>query len=180
MEKPKGFVVIGQEHLVCRIRKRLYSLKQAPRQWYRKCDDFIQSIGFCKSDEDHCLLLKTILDGSPIYLIIYVDDMLLSSRHAGELADLVRQLRLRFAMKDLGSARHILGMQSIGSRINDNCPCLKLTTFNVSWNASTCNQPNLLRPRSPLAFSGLIEIIRHPVLRGKSWSRYLMHKQSAP
>ena len=37
--------------------------------------------------------------------------MLLSGRHAGELTELVRQLRLKFAMKDLGLARHILGMK---------------------------------------------------------------------
>ena len=104
-------MVSGQEHLVCRLKKSLYGLKQAPRQWYRKFDDFIRSIGFSKSDEDHCLFTKTAQDGSPIFLIIYVDDMLISGRHAGELAELVRQLRLKFAMKDLGPARHILGMK---------------------------------------------------------------------
>ena len=78
MEQPKGFVATGQEHLVCRLRKSLYGLKQAPRQWYKKLDDFIQSIGLLKSDEDHCLFTKTAQDGSPIFLIIYVDDMLLS------------------------------------------------------------------------------------------------------
>ena len=37
--------------------------------------------------------------------------MLLSGWHAGELAELVWQLRLKFAMKDLSPARHILGMK---------------------------------------------------------------------
>ena len=78
MEQPKGFVVSGQEHLVCRLKKSLSGLKQAPRQWYKKFDDFIQSVGFSKSDEDHFLFTKTTQDGSPIFLIIYVDDMLLS------------------------------------------------------------------------------------------------------
>ena len=40
-------------------------------------------------------------DGSPIFLILYVDDMLLFSRYAGEFADLVQQLQLKFEMKDL-------------------------------------------------------------------------------
>ena len=111
MEQPKGFVLSGQEHIVCRLRKSLYGLKQAPRQWYKKFDDFIQSVGCYKSDEDHCLFTKPTQDGSPILLIIYMDDMLLSVRHTGELAKLVRQLRLKFAMKDLGPARHILGMK---------------------------------------------------------------------
>ena len=72
---------------------------------------FHPSVSFSKSDEDHCLFTKTARDGSPVFLIIYVDDMLLSSRHTGELIELVRKLQLKFAMKDLGSTRHILGMK---------------------------------------------------------------------
>mgnify|MGYP000683375799 CR=1 FL=1 len=40
MEQPKGFVASGQEHLVYRLKKSLYGLKQALRQWYKKFDDF--------------------------------------------------------------------------------------------------------------------------------------------
>ena len=73
--------------------------------------NFIQLVGFSKSYEDHYLFTKPARDGSLIFLIIYVDDMLLSGRHTRELAELVRQLRLKFAMKDLSLARHILGMK---------------------------------------------------------------------
>ena len=102
MEQPKGF--IESDQVPYQLRKSLYRLKQAPKQWYKKFDNFIESIGFSKSDEDPCLFSKTTQDGSHFFLILYVDDMLLSDRHVGELADLVRQLRLKFAMKDLGSA----------------------------------------------------------------------------
>ena len=88
MEQPQGFASPGREHLVCRLCKSLYSLKQAPRQWYRTFDEFVQSLGFLRSDEDHCLYSKDAPDGSPIYLILYVDDMLLSDRHTGEFAEL--------------------------------------------------------------------------------------------
>ena len=135
MEQPKGFVASGQEHLVCRLKESLYSLKQAPRQWYKKFDDFIQSINFSKSDEDHCLFTKIAQDGSPVFLIIYVDDMLLYGRHAGELVELVRQLPFKSSIKDLGPIRHILRIT-----IDDNCFCPKPTTLDVSSNASTCNQ----------------------------------------
>ena len=101
----------GQGHLVCRLTKSLYGLKEAPRQWYKKFDDFIQSISFSKRDEHHYLFMKTTQDVSPIFLIIYMDDMLLSDRHAGELTELFLQLWLKFAMKDLDPARHILGMK---------------------------------------------------------------------
>ena len=98
MEQPKGFVAYGQEHLVCRLRKSLYGLKQASRQWYKKFHDFIQSVSFSKSDQDHCPFTKIVQDGSPVFLIIYVDDMLLSGRHAGEVTELVRKLRLKFSL----------------------------------------------------------------------------------
>ena len=55
IEQLQGFVSLGHEHLFCRLRKSLYGLKQAPRQWYQKFDDFVPSIGFLRSNEDHCL-----------------------------------------------------------------------------------------------------------------------------
>ena len=147
MEQPKGFVATGQEHLVCRLRKSLYGLKQAPRQWYKKFDDFIRSVGFSKSDEDHCLFTKTAQDGSPVFLIIYVDDMLLSGLHTGELTELVRKLQLKFAMMDLGSAWHILGMKISRNRA-------KRQLF-LSQTDPTTNSPSAFLARLPdIRFGG--------------------------
>jgi ATP-binding cassette subfamily B (MDR/TAP) protein 1 len=116
MEQPQGFASPSREHLVCRLRKSLYGLKQALRQWYKKLDDFVRSIGFVRSDEDHYFYGKDAPDGSPIFLILYVDDMLLFDRHIEELAELRRQMLLKFAMKDLGPAHHIVGMKITGNR----------------------------------------------------------------
>ena len=46
MIQSKGFIVQGQENLVYKLRKNLYNLKQAPRQWYKKFDSFMHRIGF--------------------------------------------------------------------------------------------------------------------------------------
>jgi hypothetical protein len=54
-------------------------------------------------DEDDFFYSKDAPDGSPIFLILYVYDMLLSGRHIGELAELQRKMLLKFAMKDLQS-----------------------------------------------------------------------------
>ena len=69
---------------------------------------------------------------SPIFLTIYVEGMLLSSRHAMELAELVRRLRLKFSMKDLGPTRHILGMKINQNHNRRQRFCLKPTTLDVS------------------------------------------------
>ena len=76
----------------CRLRKSLYGPNQAPRNWYKKFDYFIQSVSFSKSDEDHCIFTKPDQDRSPIILMIYVDDMLVFGRHTGELGNCGRSL----------------------------------------------------------------------------------------
>ena len=62
MEQPERFV-IKPEHptkggLVCRLKKALYGLKQGSCQWYIKFDTYIQSQGYTRSQEDHCLYTK--------------------------------------------------------------------------------------------------------------------------
>ena len=81
MQQPEGYVEKGKEQLVCRLRKSLYSLKQAPRELYQKFHQFMLSQGYKWSEIDHCLYTKQAEDGSLLILILYVDDMLLVGRH---------------------------------------------------------------------------------------------------
>ena len=77
MEQTEGFIVLGKEHFVCRLKKSLYGLKQAPRQWYKRFDSFMIGQGYCRSQFDDCIYFQTFQDGSFIYLLLYVDDMLM-------------------------------------------------------------------------------------------------------
>jgi len=110
MNQPEGFVIPGKENLVCRLKKSLYGLKQSPRQWYKRFDTFMLSHGFKRSDYDSCVYLK-IVNGSAIYLLLYVDDMLIAAKDKSEIAKLKAQLSKEFEMKDLGAAKKILGME---------------------------------------------------------------------
>ena len=78
MAQPEGFVVKGKEHLGCRLKKSIYWLKQASRQWNLKFDQVIKKFGFKKNDVDNCIYTK-IKGGKFIILVLYVDDILLAS-----------------------------------------------------------------------------------------------------
>ena len=111
MEQPSGFVAHGSEDMVCLLCKSLYSLKQAPREWYHKFDAFMRSEGYMRSHEDPCLYTCKATDGSLIVLILYVDDMLIAGKSVADVNALKHRLHETFAMKDLGDASHILGMR---------------------------------------------------------------------
>ena len=63
MEHPEGFTIKRKEHLVCRLKKILYGLKQAQREWYKKFDSFMVEHGYDKTAFDHCVSMKKFSDG---------------------------------------------------------------------------------------------------------------------
>ncbi|KAH9763991.1 Integrase catalytic domain-containing protein [Citrus sinensis] len=84
MIQPCGFRVTGKENHVCRLIKSLYGLKQSPRR---------------------------LPDEAFIYLLLYVDGMLIALKNRDEIERLKKQLASEFEMKDLGDAQRILGME---------------------------------------------------------------------
>ena len=110
VKQPKGFVVKGKKELVCKLKKSMYGLKQSPRMWYQKFDTFIRGLGFTRSKEDHCVYFK-LIGGHVIYLVLYVDDMLLVGNDKEIIQDLKTQLSSKFNMKDLDVENYIFGME---------------------------------------------------------------------
>ena len=78
--------------------------------WYQKFDTHVRELGFTRSREDHCVYFKLIGD-YVIYLVLYVDDMLLIGNDKEIIQVLKTQLFSKFDMKDLGAANYILGME---------------------------------------------------------------------
>ncbi|PRQ31880.1 putative RNA-directed DNA polymerase [Rosa chinensis] len=115
MMQPPGFVEKGKEHMVCKLRKSIYGLKQASRQWYLKFDEIISDFGFVENKMDECIYLK--VSGSKfIILVLYVDDILLASSDMTLLKDTKDMLSHSFEMKDLGDASYVLGLEIIRDR----------------------------------------------------------------
>ncbi|KAG8481121.1 hypothetical protein CXB51_025897 [Gossypium anomalum] len=94
----------------------LYGLKQSPRQWYKRFDSFMTSHNFKRSSFDSCVYFKKNSDGSFVYLLLYVDDMLIAAKDKGEIRKVKAQLSEEFEMKDLGPTKKILGIEILRDR----------------------------------------------------------------
>jgi len=93
------------------LKKLLYVLKQSLRKWYKRLDMFILRHYYFKSDYDCCVYFMKILDGSFMYLLLCIDDMLITFKNIFEINSLKDRLSVEFEIKDLGIARMILGIE---------------------------------------------------------------------
>jgi hypothetical protein len=99
-----------KEKMGCRLKKSIYGLKQASRQWYLKFDETVRKFGFKENEEDNCIYAK-FKNGKFIFLILYVDDILLASSDIDLLLETKKFLSSKFDMKDLGEASFVLAFE---------------------------------------------------------------------
>ncbi|GKB73974.1 putative RNA-directed DNA polymerase [Tanacetum coccineum] len=110
MTQPEGFMVEGKEHMVCKLKRSIYGLKQASRQWYLKFHEVMSKFQFKKNAVDQCIYLK--LSGSKfVILVLYVNDIILASNDLNMLYETKRFLSENFEMKDLGEASYVIGIE---------------------------------------------------------------------
>jgi hypothetical protein len=109
MEQPPGYVQ-NDSSLVFRLKKSLYGLKQAPRAWYAKMDSFLTATGFSRFHSDPNVYTKKV--GSHlIILVLYVDDLILTSSDPKLLNHVKTNLKKKFEMTDLGFLHYFLSLQ---------------------------------------------------------------------
>jgi len=111
MSQPMGFETVGNENIVCKLKKSLYGLKQSPRQWYKCSDSFIRGKKYTRSHYDPSVYYNKLSEGEYIYLLLYVDDMLIAYKSRSAIDKLKKDLSSEFEMKDLGEAKNVLGME---------------------------------------------------------------------
>lgn len=98
MKQPEGFAENGQEHLVCRLRKSLYGLKQSTRCWNQVLDTQLKRMGFQQSQSDLCIYTS---QKDRFTIAVYVDDIVLAAQSEKEIDQVKRKLAKRFQLKEL-------------------------------------------------------------------------------
>jgi histone deacetylase 1/2 len=110
MKQPPGYENSTYPHYVCKLDKALYGLKQAPRAWYARLSEKLVSLGFYASKSDTSLFIY--MKGSiTIYLLVYVDDIIVVSSSSKAVEALLADLKRDFALKDLGELSYFLGIE---------------------------------------------------------------------
>ena len=111
MVQPEGFKQPGTKNIVYRLKKSLYGLKQSPRQWYKRFDSYMIQIGYNRCEYDCYVYVHILEECSYIFLLLYVDDMLIFAKSMCEVNKLKSLLHKEFEMKNLGAAKNIMGME---------------------------------------------------------------------
>ena len=115
MDLPLGYHVQGEtpssnQKLVCKWHKSLCGLKQVSRQWYSKFSHSFLQFGFVQSKSNYSLFTKGLCP-SFVALLVYVDDIIITSPSQHHIHSLKTFLHNQFKMKDLGSLKYFLGLE---------------------------------------------------------------------
>nr|CAN63843.1 hypothetical protein VITISV_036670 [Vitis vinifera] len=78
MEQPPSFVAQGESGLVCKLRHSLYGLKQSSQAWFGRFSSVVQEFGMLQSKADHSVFYHHNFSSQCIYLVVYVDDIVIT------------------------------------------------------------------------------------------------------
>ena len=112
MKQPPGLVDPKHPDHVCLLKKSIYGLKQAPRAWFQRLTQALLLLGFHGSKTDPSLFIYS-QGGTLLYMLIYVDDIILTGNNSDAINNIVTQLGSTFAIQDLGRLNYFLGIEIV-------------------------------------------------------------------
>jgi hypothetical protein len=110
MTQPEGFVDPKHVGKICKFQKSIYGLKQASRSWNMHFNEVVKGFGFIKNVEEPCVY-KKVSGSVVVFLVLYVDDILLIGNDIPMMKVVKSSLRKSFSMKDLGEVTYILDIK---------------------------------------------------------------------
>ena len=113
LEQPEGYVQVSStgKPLVCKLKKSIYGLKQAARNWYQELANFLKSENFERSKNDYCLFYKVSTSKTKLYILSWVDDLVIAGNDSTEIEELKSAFESKFKMDDRGELKWFLGMR---------------------------------------------------------------------
>ena len=107
MRQPEGFVVKGNEHLVCKLKRSIYGLRQSPRCWNYTLDCKLKEMGFDQTPSDPCLYVSK---GEIFIVAVYVDNT--------RMEQVKKIIGKYFKVKDMGDLSYFLGVKVVQNKQN--------------------------------------------------------------
>lgn len=111
MKQPPGFELEGKENQVCQLQRSLYGLKQAPLCWNNEINNHLIKMNFERTISDPCLYYRKDENNDEMFVLIYVDDILIISNSNDKIEEFKIQISNIFEIHDLGEAKCYLGIQ---------------------------------------------------------------------
>jgi Reverse transcriptase (RNA-dependent DNA polymerase) len=110
VEQPLGYMKLGKEHKVLRLKKALYGLKQAPRAWNTHIDSYFKENGFKQCPFEAVIYVKAHKD-ELLIVALYVDDLIFMGNNQSLINEFKKVMKLEFEMTYLGMMMYFLGLE---------------------------------------------------------------------
>nr|GEV62100.1 retrovirus-related Pol polyprotein from transposon TNT 1-94 [Tanacetum cinerariifolium] len=144
IEQPSVFVAQGEYGRVCKLMKALYGLKQSPHTWFGKFSNAVILFGLRRSVYDHFVFYSSS-DASCILLVVYVNDIVITSSDKAGIKKLKSFIGTCFQTKDLELLKYFLGVEvsrsSKGICLSQRKYCLDLLDDSGQIKAKPCDEP---------------------------------------
>ncbi|KAJ0856319.1 putative RNA-directed DNA polymerase [Helianthus annuus] len=169
LKQPQGFVDPLRPAHVCLLHKALYGLKQAPRAWFERLSSALLSLGFKGSKTDPSLFIYSS-HGTLMYMLVYVDDIILTGNNNAAINKVVNSLSHTFAIQDIGPLSYFLGIEVARRGLREN-------TLMIYWSGHLFPRRNQFLRHAPLLLLSLLVTTLLLMIRldtDKWWGHYSM------
>ncbi|CAI7759203.1 unnamed protein product [Closterium sp. NIES-54] len=146
LRRPPGFTGSFPPGTRWSLRRPVYGLRQAPREWHDTLRTTLAALGFAPSTADPSLFLRTDTSLLPFYILVYVDDLVFATADTEALAHMKLELQKRRTCIDLGELRSYLGLQITRDRVRRTITLTQshmvqqvLQRFGFTWSSAQAN-----------------------------------------